>query len=604
MSKSKRDLPHQEVPTEWRRIVMEEDEDGKVRPVAVERVAAQESSSTSSQNSSSYSSTNRSTSDETPEEWADILESEETNPPAISLEGMDFSERTIPGMVIPQQLYEEQNTLESDSFDKREAQKASPPSNVNIDDFDFSDPPERTVAVPAPTRPKNYQPASQPIVVPQPQNVDPSDPSSYNYPPPPPALLDASNNSSQDSSFDNRNAAFQHRLPPPPPDIAKQTYSSYGYENASSFEEKSSNDSSESYLEEESHTSAEQTAYDPSQFASFDENASSSQGEKENSVGDELEISSEDGEDSGEYESLYFEQEEEEVSQSQELMENAHSIELAAELKDEETESLSSHELEQIEEMESFESEENSYDSTQNIPSASSPSLEAVPPKLLSPPPAIPVIPETSSSASIAAADLTQLLSMQEKLLQMIESMKTPLSAQAQESDSDSSIEQLFELMSQQQDLLMQIRRQLPSTDEISQLHQSLEQLSLSVRESQNKLEENSIYQVMQEFLPLYDYVDLRFRSLWESHGKDHPLVYEISAIRDRILEIFQRQSITPINANDLNFDPHYHQALQEAPAQLPEEDGQISRIFRQGFLYQNRVFRLMEVEVKRYRRH
>jgi molecular chaperone GrpE (heat shock protein) len=166
------------------------------------------------------------------------------------------------------------------------------------------------------------------------------------------------------------------------------------------------------------------------------------------------------------------------------------------------------------------------------------------------------------------------------------------------------TLEKFSSTLQQQENHLSEIQQHLEQLSDLSKLQENLEQLGNNIKETQDNLRENSIYDVMQDFLLLYDYVDLRFRSLWESQGKDHPLVHEVSAIRDRLLEILQRQSITPINTNDLKFDPTYHQPLQEDLAQRPEEDGQISRIFRQGFLYKNRVFRLMEVEVKRYRRH
>ena len=51
----------------------------------------------------------------------------------------------------------------------------------------------------------------------------------------------------------------------------------------------------------------------------------------------------------------------------------------------------------------------------------------------------------------------------------------------------------------------------------------------------------------------------------------------------------------------DPEFDPSSQRALQEVLTTDPPVDGPISRIFRQGFRYKEKVFRPSEVEVKRY---
>ena len=108
------------------------------------------------------------------------------------------------------------------------------------------------------------------------------------------------------------------------------------------------------------------------------------------------------------------------------------------------------------------------------------------------------------------------------------------------------------------------------------------------------------LYPLLQDLLMLFDYVDLRFRSLWE-HGERHPAVQEVAAIRKRLLDTLAQHDVEPIELTSYQFDPSAHRALQEVPSMHPEEDFQISRIFRQGFLYKKALFRPIEVEIKRY---
>ncbi|MCK6511582.1 nucleotide exchange factor GrpE [Myxococcota bacterium] len=137
--------------------------------------------------------------------------------------------------------------------------------------------------------------------------------------------------------------------------------------------------------------------------------------------------------------------------------------------------------------------------------------------------------------------------------------------------------------------------------EENSELRRSIERLRAELDTDREETRFQALYAIFQDLLLLFDYVDLRYRSLWDTHGEHHPAVLEASGFRERLLSTLKEQGLEPIDIHSYLFDPTSHRALQEVHTPHTNEDQQISRIFRQGFRFQDKVFRPTEVEIKRY---
>jgi len=137
--------------------------------------------------------------------------------------------------------------------------------------------------------------------------------------------------------------------------------------------------------------------------------------------------------------------------------------------------------------------------------------------------------------------------------------------------------------------------------------YHSLEQRVEDIQTKQSSASDKStehfqtLYTLLQDLLVLYDFVELRFRSLWEAHGEHHPIVIESRSVREKLIDILKRQGLQAIDTSSLQFDANYHRVLQEIPTNNPKENEKITRIFRQGFIYKDQIFRPTEVEIKRY---
>ena len=190
--------------------------------------------------------------------------------------------------------------------------------------------------------------------------------------------------------------------------------------------------------------------------------------------------------------------------------------------------------------------------------------------------------PDTLPIGSSAAAPDTNLVSMMANLLLPLRQIQDTLEQQTQ------AIQALQTAVHEQK-------------EENATLRRHLERLEKEMDTDRDEARFQATYRVFQDLLLLYDYVDLRYRSLWDAQGEHHPTVQEAAAFRGRLLDILKEQEISPIEVNSYDFDPALHRILQEVAADHPSEDLQISRIFRQGFLFREKVFRPTEVEIKRY---
>jgi molecular chaperone GrpE (heat shock protein) len=73
------------------------------------------------------------------------------------------------------------------------------------------------------------------------------------------------------------------------------------------------------------------------------------------------------------------------------------------------------------------------------------------------------------------------------------------------------------------------------------------------------------------------------------------------NSINDELLEILSRREIEPIKNANGSFDPTFQRAIGVEATLAKEENNQIARVLRKGFLYRDRLLRAEEVIVKRY---
>lgn len=573
MTKSKHDEPTFEAPTAWRRIVMEEGEDGTLRPAEILDVPVHEGSVGTSQNHSPAF--QQASSTDMPDEWHDILHSpgpQSTNS-GISLQNPAFdpAEQTIPGMRIPQLYDDEMVAIDTNT-------------GYSIGG-DFSSTPEVTMVGAAPTAPPDYEDfpfAQQPAASEPPPKKDPlvvPEPQGDGFTPPPPSMFGA-NASSEPAPVLSHDSYTPAELPAMSDESSEEELPIATAELdipilpdepvGPSVEAEHSSEALEilsaDYLTEDSEKHTEDTdAHQTGSFEALETIEAIEESEEDVSLtpNDVLQDFVHDEQASDSHASLN-------VYESQE---------------NESVQDLGTH-------------------STRDLPLASSL------PEFSSTPGFSPPIPTAVDTSDAPVFNDIQAISNGTPLEKGVDTF-TPMlhDMMLMQQELLEHVEQLRKDTQEQKEAQVQAHHQLRSvassveqqSSELQAQQQQLNHLAQDVQVDREELQFQAQYGVFQDLLLLYDFVDLRLRSAWEKYGKEHNSTNELMIIRDRLTEVLKRQELTPIEIHNPQFDPLTQRALQEVMTSERHEDGTISRIFRQGFLHKNRVFRPSEVEIKRY---
>ena len=176
-------------------------------------------------------------------------------------------------------------------------------------------------------------------------------------------------------------------------------------------------------------------------------------------------------------------------------------------------------------------------------------------------------------------------------------------------SDTSTELQELSEraILAALQPILVRLEQleqtvvQLTAT--IVQLRERADLLPRQVRQLGNKVDdmtesvsEPRIRDLLGSFLLLYDLVE----QMLLNSELDEASVKDYQVLRDQITQALQVNGVFPMTEAQ-RFDPNIHKAVETTPCLTPEEDGEISRVYRSGFRTDQRILRFTEVIVKSY---
>jgi len=103
------------------------------------------------------------------------------------------------------------------------------------------------------------------------------------------------------------------------------------------------------------------------------------------------------------------------------------------------------------------------------------------------------------------------------------------------------------------------------------------------------------------DLILLYDRIENTQYELSLSDSIPSTVINLFNSISDELIEILSRREIELIKNNTTSFDPVYQRAIGTQPTCLIDENNQVDRIVRRGFIFRDRVLRAEEVIVKKY---
>lgn len=99
------------------------------------------------------------------------------------------------------------------------------------------------------------------------------------------------------------------------------------------------------------------------------------------------------------------------------------------------------------------------------------------------------------------------------------------------------------------------------------------------------------------EVLPAIDNLE-RALSIEVDDEAGENLKKGIQMVLDNITQALSNHGIEEIQAEDKMFDPNYHEAYTQLPAQEGQESGQVAQVFEKGYILHDRVLRASKVAV------
>lgn len=131
----------------------------------------------------------------------------------------------------------------------------------------------------------------------------------------------------------------------------------------------------------------------------------------------------------------------------------------------------------------------------------------------------------------------------------------------------------------------------------------SLEHMNLEMHQRMQLLQEDAVFSYLR---PLFNKLAITYSKAVEYalDQEDEQTKEDLNSIAEQLLDVFQLFDIQSVKAAPgVQFDAHFHNAIQKKTTDDPKADGIISRVHRQGFIRSGagRVFIPAQVAIFRY---
>lgn len=101
---------------------------------------------------------------------------------------------------------------------------------------------------------------------------------------------------------------------------------------------------------------------------------------------------------------------------------------------------------------------------------------------------------------------------------------------------------------------------------------------------------------LLKRLLDVLDSFDAGFKAIPAKFIKE-PWVEGMRAVERQLLQILEQEGVTPIDAQDKDFDPNFHEAIFYEPSEGASE-GKILQELQRGYMLHDRILRPTRVKV------
>ncbi len=134
--------------------------------------------------------------------------------------------------------------------------------------------------------------------------------------------------------------------------------------------------------------------------------------------------------------------------------------------------------------------------------------------------------------------------------------------------------------------------------ERLLRIHADFDNYRKRVNKEKEEWFQYSCMGLVEKLLPVLDNFDLAMDSLEQQNEEVKKIFSGISMIVKQLKEILQNEGLEPIQAVGENFDPLFHEAVMQVPAEDEMMDNQIVEEMRKGYRFKEKVLRASMVKV------
>lgn len=134
-------------------------------------------------------------------------------------------------------------------------------------------------------------------------------------------------------------------------------------------------------------------------------------------------------------------------------------------------------------------------------------------------------------------------------------------------------------------------------TDKLLRLHAEFDNYKKRNMKEKAELIRNAGERVLGDFLPLADDMERAIDSMHKA--EDVAAVVEgINLIHDKLMQVFTKNGVSPIDTADTAFDTDFHEAVAMVPAESDDKRGKVVDCIQTGYKLNDKVLRHAKVVV------
>lgn len=158
---------------------------------------------------------------------------------------------------------------------------------------------------------------------------------------------------------------------------------------------------------------------------------------------------------------------------------------------------------------------------------------------------------------------------------------------------------EVLEPENEEQSVLAQKTQELEEAKErIIRLHADFDNFRKRMQKEKEDWFQYASQSVLEKLLPVVDNLERALETVDNMSDEAKSLFSGVTLIKRQLVEVLEKEGVTPIPALGEEFDPNIHEAMMQVPLEAGQVENQVVEELRKGYRYKEKVLRPALVKV------